>query len=145
MENIYEYFEKEFPKKLKEQLRGHRTQKNLRQSDVADAVGKSLDTYQRWESTGQRLTDICTLISVFQALDFSTAEIIDVLGLPPLTLSGVKAAYQDEDILKNIKGYGIYYAMRKKCPDMEDFMLDKLLALLFDERSKRLENRHGKP
>lgn len=132
-------------KKLKELLRGHRTKQNLRQSDVADAVGKSLDTYQRWESSGQCLTDIYSLLSVFKALDFSTAEIIDVLGLPPLTAGEMEAICQDGDTLKSIKENGIYSVIREKCPDMNDFILEKLLAILFQEHSKRLESRHRNP
>lgn len=145
MTKKYEFSEHEFQEKLKEQLLKHRRKKNLRQSDVANAVGASHSTYQRWESTGQHLTDIFTLLSVFQALDFSTAEIIDVLGLPPLTLNEIKAIYQDEDILKSIKGNGICFSMHEKCPDMEDFALESLLVLLLKERLKRLEDRQRNP
>jgi len=56
MENINEYFESEFPKKLKKQLREHRIRQNLRQLVVANAVRTSHSTYQRWESTGQHYT-----------------------------------------------------------------------------------------
>lgn len=131
-------------KKLKELLRGHRTKQNLRQSDVADAVGKSLDTYQRWESSGQCLTDIYSLLNVFRALDFSTAEIIDVLSLPPLRPSEVIDVCQDEDTLKSIKENGIYSVMRKECPGIDNLTLKKLLHLLVGELFKRLESGNEK-
>ena len=108
-------------------------------------VGKSLDTYQRWESSGQRLTDIFSLLNVFQTLEFSTTEIIDVLGLPPLTFSEIKAIYQDEDTLKSIKENGICSAMHKKCSGMDEFTLERLLAILLQEHSKRLESRNKNP
>lgn len=149
MRNKNEYlkpeFQEKFQKKLKKLLREHREKRNLRQLDVASTVGVSLDTYHRWESSGQRLTDIFTLLNLFQELDFSTTEIIYVLGLPPLTLNEIKAIYQDEDTLKSIKGNGICFVMREKCPDMDDFTLERLLAIFFDEHSKRLESRHGNP
>lgn len=137
--------QKLFEKRLKEQLHQHRQKRNITQLDVASMVGVSHDTYQRWESTGQRLTNIFSLLSVFQALHFSTTEIIDVLGLPPLTLNEIKAIYQDEDTLKSIKENGICSAMRENCPDMKDFTLERLLAIFFGEHSKRLENRQGNP
>lgn len=134
-----------FEKRLREQLRKHRKKINLSQLNVANAVNVSFDTYQRWESTGQHLTNIFTLLSVFRELGFSTTEIIDVLGLPPLTLNEIKAIYQDEDTLKSIKENGICSAMRENCPDMKDFTLERLLAIFFGEHSKRLENRQGNP
>lgn len=145
MKNKNQNLEQELQTKLKRQLRKHREKLNLKQLDVANAVGKSLDTYSYWESTGRRLTDIFSLLSVFQALEFSTAEIIDVLGLPPLTLNEIKAIYQDEDTLKNIKGNGIYSAMRENCSDIDDFTLTKLLVLLLKERLRRLEDGLGNP
>ena len=113
----------------------------MSQFNVAKAVGKSLDYYQRWESSGKRLTDIFTFLGVFQELDFSTTEIIDVLCLLPLTLSEMKAIYQDEDTLKSIKEKGICFAMRENCRHMDDFTLERLLAILLKEHLKRLENR----
>lgn len=145
MKNENEYLKPGFQKRLKEQLREHRKKRNLSQLDVANAVGKSLDTYQRWESTGERLTEIYSLLSVFRALDFSTTEIIEVLGLPPLTLGEMKAIYQDEDTLKSIQEKGICSAMRENCRHMDDFTLERLLAVLLNEHSKRLESRHGNP
>lgn len=124
------------------QLREHRIKRNLSQLNVANAVGKSLDTYQRWEYTGKGLTNIFNLLSVFQALGFSITEIIDVLGLPTLTLSEMKAIYQDEDTLKSIKENGICAAMRENCRYMDDFALERLLAVLLKEHLKRLESKH---
>lgn len=141
MNNKNEHFEQEFPKRLREQLYNHRKKLKLSQSSVANSVGKSPCTYQRWESSGKCLTDIFDLLRVFHALKFSTAEIIDVLGLPALTLSEMESIYQDED-LKGIKGNGIYSVMRNKCPDMDDFTLKKLIILLEKENLKRLENRN---
>ena len=141
--NIVNFCEN-YQKKLKKQLRKHRTKLKLTQLDVANAVGKSLDTYQRWER-GKCLTDIISLLSVFQVLDFSTTEIIDVLGLPPITLSEIKANYQNEDILKCIEENGIYSAMRQKSSDIDDFTLEKLLDFLLEENAKRLKSKHGNP
>lgn len=142
MKDKVKYFEFN-QEKLKKLLREHRKNQKLSQNEVAEMVGKSLDTYQRWESSGQRLTDIFTLLSVFQVLKISTSEIIDVLGLRPLTLSEVEDIYQDENTLKSIEGNGICSAMRKKCPDMDDFILERLISILFEEHSKRLESRNG--
>ena len=137
---IENHYEKKFQEELSRQLYEHRQKRKLTQYEVADAVGKTVDTYQRWESSGKHLTDIFSLLSVFKALDFSTAEIIDVFGLPPLTLSEIKDIYQDKDIL-DIKRNGIYSAMCKKCPEIDDFTLGKLLLLLMKEYVKRRESR----
>lgn len=134
-------YQEEFQERLKRQLHEHRRNLKLSQIEVAQAVGKTPDTYQRWESSGQHLTDIFSLLSIFQVLHFSTTEIIDVLGLPPLTLGEIKAIYQDEDTLKNIKENGIYPAVRERCPDMDDVTLGKLLAFFLSEYLKRLEKR----
>ena len=139
MHNQNDNLEKKFQERLKEQIREHRKRQKLRQLDVANALGVSLDTYQHWEKPSQSLTNISDILSVFRELDFSTAEIIDVLGLAPLTPSEVKAVCQDEDTLKCIKGNTIYAAVREKCPDMDVFTLEKLLILLLDEHSKRLK------
>lgn len=137
---LNEDFYLEYQKRLRRQLREHRIKRKLSQSAVADAVGKALETYQRWETSGQHLTDIFSLLSVFQVLGFSVTEIIEVLGLPALTLNEIEAVYQDENILKRIKENGICSAMRQKCPDMADFTLEKLLVLILEERLKRLKS-----
>ena len=144
MKNNIASFCENYQKKLREQLRKHRIKLELTQMEVANAVGKSIDTYQRWES-GKCLTDIISLLNVFQVLDFSTTEIIDILGLPPLTLCEIKANYQNEDILKNIEENGIYFAIRQKSSDIDDFTLGKLLVLLSEENAKRLKSKHGNP
>lgn len=131
-----------YGKKLKEQLRKHREKLGLTQMDAAKLLGRSLDSYQRWER-GKCLTDIISLLNVFHVLDFSTAEIIDVLGLHPLTLSEIKANYQNEDILKSIEENGIYFAMRQKSSDIDDFTLKKLIVLLMEEDIKRFKSKQG--
>lgn len=145
MKNIIEYSELELQEKLKGQIREHRKKRKLSQLNVANAVGKSVDTYQRWEYTGKGLTNIFILLSVFQTLNFSITEIIDILGLPPLTLSEIKTIYQDEGTLKSIKENGICSAIRENCHHMDDFTLERLLVILLKEHSKRLESRHGHP
>ena len=92
--------EQEFQERLKKELRKHRLKQKLSQKAVADALMVSETTYYRWEKYGQCLTDIFSLLNVFRVLDFSTVEIIDLLGLAPLTLGEIEAVYQDEDILK---------------------------------------------
>lgn len=128
-----------FQRRLKTQLYKHRKALGLKQADVADLIGKSPDTYQRWECTGKHLTDIGSLLDVFQALHFSTGEILGVLGLPPLTLDEIKALYRDEGMLKAVRESGFCPILRESCPDMEDSTLDMLLFLLLGERLKRLE------
>mgnify|MGYP001063505967 CR=1 FL=1 len=133
--------EQEFQERLKKELRKHRLKQKLSQKAVADALMVSEATYYRWEKYGQCLTDIFSLLNVFRVLDFSTVEIIDLLGLAPLTLGEIEAVYQDEDILKSIKGNAIYSAMREKCPDIDGFYLRKLLVLLSEENFKRPERK----
>lgn len=137
IKKIDDAFKEEFQKKLKTQIRQHRTEHNYSQVGIANAVGVTDKAYQRWEYSGQHLTNIFRLLQVFRELEFSTTEIIDVLGLPPLTLNEVKSIYQDEDILKSIKEHSFYSVMRKKCPDIDDFTLEMILKLLLEERLKR--------
>ena len=137
-----ENFKKQFQEKLSEQLREHRIKQNYSQVGIANAVGVALHTYQRWESRGQHLTDIFRLLKVFRELKFSTAEIIDVLGIPPLTLNEVEDLYQDENTLKSIKENSVCSAMREKCPDIDDFTLAKLLEILMKEYLKRFKHGH---
>ena len=140
MDKIIECFEKEFPKKLKNQLREHRKKQHLTQQKVAKKVRKSLDTYQRWE-TGEGLVNIYSLRSVFHVLGFSTTEIIDLLGLPPLTSNEIEAICQDEETLKDIKEHGFYFVIRKKSSGIDDITLVKSLIVLLEEHVKRLKNR----
>lgn len=136
--------EQEFQRRLKGKIRERRKGLKLRQADVAKAVGVSLDTYQHWESPSQPLNNLFDILSVCQALGFSSAEVVDVLGLVPLTPSEIKAVCQDGDMLKSIQGNTIYSVIREKCPDIDDFTLERLLVLIFKERFKRFGNRQGK-
>lgn len=136
-------FQEEVQKRLKEQIRERRIKQNLRQIDVANALGISLDTYQNWEKHDRSLTDIFSILSVLLVLDFSTADIVDVLGLAPLTLREIKNVCQDEDTLKNIQGNTVYSVMREKCPDLDDFTLERVHYLIMGEHLKRLENRRS--
>ena len=79
-----ELFIEQFEQRLREALHQHREKLGLGQVRVADSLGISPSTYQRWES-GQSLTDIFKLLKVFRTLKFTTTEVIDLLGLPPLT------------------------------------------------------------
>ncbi|MCM1252323.1 MAG: helix-turn-helix domain-containing protein [Clostridium sp.] len=127
MEFIYmitEQFILEFQKRLHKALLEHRKKKHLTQQNVADKMCISLDTYKRLEH-GKYL-DIFKLLSVFQELDFSAAEIIDVLGLPLLTG-------------QEIKENAIYSTVRENCHDMDNMTLEKLLSIICAERANRLE------
>lgn len=138
-------YQEEFQKRLKGKIREHRKEKNLTQSAVAQALKVSLDTYRHWEKDSRPLTDIFNMLSVFQVLEFSTAEIVDLLGLAPLTSGEIKAACQDEDMLKSIEGNTIYSIVREKCSSMDGLTLGKLLALLSEENLKRVEGSRDKP
>lgn len=145
MKKIDDAFKREFQEKLKTQIREHRIKQDYSQIGVANAVETTLNNYQRWESTGQYLTNIFRLLKVFRELRFSTIEIIDVLGLPPLTLNEIKAICQDEDTLKSIKEHSVYSIMRKECFDMDDYTLEMLLKFFLEERLKRFERRRENP
>lgn len=145
MKNKNQNLEQELQTKLKRQLREHREKLKLRQLDVANALGISLDTYQHWEKPSQRLNNISDILSAFKVLRFSTTEIIDVLGLSPLTASEAEAICQDEDTLKSIKENGIRSAMRESYCHVDDFTLEKMLIDLLKECLKRLEDRHKNP
>lgn len=145
MQNKKQNLEQELQTKLKRKLREHRKKQNLTQLQVANALGISLDTYQHWEKPSKPLTNIYDILSVFQVLEFSVTEIMEVLGFPPLTSSEIRAVCQDEDTLKRIQGNTIYSAVRKECPDMDDFTLVKLLVLLSGENLKRVESGEANP
>lgn len=137
-----QYIQQEpFEKRISEKLREHREKLNLRQLDVANSLHKARSTYQCWETTGKRLTNVHDLLKAFQVLGFSTTEVIDVLGLPPLKLSEIESIYQDEETLKSIKDDSICLCMRNNCKDMPDFTIERLLDTLFAERLKR--HRHN--
>lgn len=132
-----------FEERLKVQLCEHRKKLGLPQWRVAKQIGNAEKTYQRWESTGKCLTDIFSLLKAFQVLEFSTVEIIDVLGLPPLTLNDMKAVCQDGETLKHIKEDGIYSYMRKNCNSMDYATIEKLLDVLSSERLKQRGYTYG--
>lgn len=132
-----------FEKRLKKQLRDHRRKLGITQEYAASLLDKSEKAYQRWESTGKCLTDIFSLLKAFQVLEFSTVEIIDVLGLPPLTLNDMKAVCQDGETLKHIKEDGIYSYMRKNCNSMDYTTIEKLLDVLSSERLKQRGYTYG--
>ncbi len=89
MNNKIQYVEQEsFRKRLQEQLRKHCKKLNLTQENVAKLLNISPKNYQHWESPGYGLVNIFNILGVFQALDFSVTETIDVLGLPPLKFGG---------------------------------------------------------
>ena len=146
-ENKYlkQEFQDEVQTKLMRQIREHRKKQGLRQSDVAKALGIPLDTYQHWESPNRKRINVFHILSILHELEFSTAEIVDLLGLAPLTSSEIKAVCQDEDTLKSIQGNTFYSVMRKKCPDMDGLTLGKLLVLLSEENLKRVKNRQDTP
>lgn len=144
-QKLQKEFQEQFQERLKRQIRERRKQKGLRQLDVADKLGISLDTYQHWEKNSQPLTNISDILSVLRVLEFPIAEIIDLLGFPPLTSSEIKDVCQDEETLKRIQGNTIYSAVRKECPNMDDLTLGKLLSLLSDENLNRVKSRQGNP
>ncbi len=138
MKNNNQYVnEEKIRHQLSEQFRLHRKKLDYTQAKVAELLGKSESVYQRWESTGEHLGNIFDILEVFRVLDFSTADIIDVLGLPPLDVSEIEAVCQDKKICKDIKKDGIYFYMKKNCEDITDLTFEKLLDMLFLEHLKR--------
>lgn len=129
--------EKAITEQLKVQLREHRKKLGLPQWRVAQQTGNAEKTYQHWESTGEGLSNMFTILKLFQVLGFSTAEIIDVLGLPPLTLNDIGTIWQDEGTLKRIKEDGIYPYVRMNCGTMDCVTIEKLLDVLTAERLRR--------
>lgn len=124
-------------KRLTERMFQHRSTSGLSQKDAAESLGKSEKTYQRWESDGSGLSDIFNILNVFRVLHFSTTEMIEVLGLPPLELSEIKELYQDDETLKSIQENSIYTFVRKTCGGMESITIEKLLCVLLKEYFKR--------
>lgn len=124
-------------KRLTEQMFKNRKELKLTQEKVAELLGKSEKTYQRLESTGCGLSDFFTILNIFQVLQFSTIEIIEVLGLPPLTLSQIKELYQDEDTPKSIQENSICSSISQICAKMDSSTLEKLFCTLMKEYLKR--------
>jgi len=135
------YLEKEeIRKRLCEKMLKRREKLELHQSEVAESLGKSEKTYQRWESTGTGLSNLFDVLSIFRVLQFPLTDIIYVLGLPPLTLSEAEELYQDEETLKRIRESSIYSAVRQACGGMENITVEKLLDTLMAERLRRKNN-----
>ena len=141
MQNIDEHFIKKFQDRLRDQLLKHRDKLNFSQVKVAMSLEKSQSTYQRWEATGENLTNIFDLLKVFRILNFSFTEIIKILELPQPNVDELNEFYQDENIEKTIKEMGLTTYVRNNCADMDDMLIEKLLDILFTERLKRHEKR----
>lgn len=137
MNNIDEHFIKRFQDRLKDQLFKHRNKLNFSQLKVAVSLEKSQTTYQRWESTGENLTNIFDLLKVFHILNFSFTEIIEMLELPQPNMDELNEFYKDENIEKTIKEMGLTSYVRKNCTGMGDMLIEKLLDILFAERLRR--------
>ena len=137
MNNIDEHFIKRFQGRLKNQLPKHRKKLNLSQLRVALSLKKTQSTYQRWEATGENLTNIFALLKVFRILNFSFTEIVEMLELPQPNMDELKEFYQDENIEKTIKEMGLLSYVRNNCINMNDMLIEKLLDILFAERLKR--------
>lgn len=123
----------EIRKRLTEQMLQHREKLGLSQGKAAELLGKSEKTYQRWESTGNGLSDFFEIQNIFHVLHFSTTEIINLLELPALTPSEIKGLYQGEDTLKGIQEDII----RQKCGGMQSTTIEGLLCILLKEYLKR--------
>ncbi len=128
---------KTFQERIREQLSQHRENLKLSQVHVAGLVGKSPSTYQRWESTGTCLTNIHDFQKLFQVLKFSTSDVIELFGLPPLQQEELKTLFPDKNTRKAIEEDGICLYMRKNCANMETSTIEKLLDIVSDERLKR--------
>lgn len=123
--------------RLTEQMRHHRKALGLTQGKAAELLGRPEKTYQRWESTGEGLSDFFVILDIFRVLRFPTTEIIGMLGLPPLTESEVKEYYRDEKTLKSIQDNGIYSAVCQNCGGLGSITIEKLLCVLLKEYLKR--------
>lgn len=137
MNNIDEHFIKRFQGRLKDQLPKHRDKLNLSQLGVAVSLKKSQTTYQRWEATGEGMTNIFILLKVFRILNFSFTEIMEMFELSQPNMDELIEFYQDENIEKTVKEMGLLSYVRNNCTDMNDMLIEKLLDILFAERLKR--------
>ncbi len=137
MHKDYSLKREEIIRRLTGQMFQHRDTLGLQQKEVAHFLNKSDKTYQRWESTGNGLSDIFDLLTIFRVLQFSTTEIIDVLGLPPLTLNEVKGLYQDEETIRGIRENTVYSFISKECSRMQTNTIEKLLCVLLKEYLKK--------
>lgn len=138
MKNNFNNYEKaDLQKRLGNALYKHRNALGKKQREVALAIEKSEKTYQRWESTGKGLNDLFDILQLFQLLDFSTTEIIDLLGFPPLELKEIRTLYKDGAILNEIRNNSIYLYLQKHCSDLDNVTIEKLLDVITEERLKR--------
>ena len=126
--------------RIKHQLREHREKRKLTLFDVAERVGKSMETYRRWESQGKHLTCIYDLAEVFRVLDFSTAEIIHLLDLPPLTLEEIETVSETQEMLTEVKERGVYFYIKEHCADMETVTISKLITILLEELERKIKS-----
>lgn len=123
---------KEFGEKLSMQLHQHRVKLGYAQSDVAELLGISESSYQRWESKGEGLTDIHKILAVLKVLHFSTPETIRLLELPELKMDEVKELCQDKETLERIKGQSVLSYMRENWHSMGKVTLKKLFFIILD-------------
>ena len=128
-------------KALKEQLYTHRNNLNLKQAEVARMLDKSEKTYQRWESTGNGLSNIQDILKLFEVLEFSTSTVIKLLNLPPLTYDEIRDIVTDIHTLKSIKEEGVYSHIRNNCSNMDNVTIEKLLVILQTEHLERYNRR----
>ena len=124
-------------KRLRHALREHREAMNKTQLEIAMKIGKSENTYQRWESTAEGLTNIFDLLHLFQILNFRSSEILAVFEFPPLSAEEVEALYLDEAAKSEIKESGIYRYLQDHCADLDNLTIEKLVDVITEERLKR--------
>ncbi len=128
---------KEIRNRLRNKMVQRREKLKLHQSDVAELLDRSEKTYQRWESDGDGLSNLFTVLNIFRVLQFSLTDILYVLGLPPLTLREIKELYQDEETLKSIRESSINATIRQACGEMETITIEKLLDTLMAAHLRR--------
>lgn len=120
-------------KNFRDGILQHRGKLDLTQEQAAELIGKSVKTYERMEQTGDGVFYLYNALKVFQALDFSTLEIIQLLGLPPLKLEDVKKIYQNEDTLKEIEADGIFRYIEKNRASLDQANIARLLNILSEQ------------
>lgn len=133
-----EYLDKEkFEKQLRTKLYAHRRELGLNQLDAGELIGKSRDTYQRWESTGQGLTNIYDISSVFHEFHFSLTEIMELMKLPQPTKEELEGFYSNIVIQGEVNHFDIYRYVSKNCADMDTLTIIRLLYILCKEYVSR--------
>lgn len=144
MKNLTKSKVPKFQRELPVELYSRRRNLSLTQAEVAELLDKSEQTYQRWESTGNGLSNIQDILRVFEVFKFSTSTVIKLFNLPPLTLDELKDIVPDADTLKCIKEEGICAYIDNNCGDMDNLTIEKLLVILHTEHLKRLGFRRKK-